>query len=133
MIVQNTFNSNFSCKCQASCKYEIGRHEFVFKYTINDRDHERSYGNIIDNNDAILDDLVLQPNFIYYDNHEFHELSKHLHQTNDFSLFHTNICSFNTNLEKLKHSLVIWNLVSVLELYLKHGLLKEKMKLNQGN
>ena len=63
VIVQNTFNSSFSCKCQTSCKYEIGRSKFVFKYRINDNDHERSYGNIIDNNDTILDDFVLQPNF----------------------------------------------------------------------
>ena len=88
-IVQNTFNSTFFCKYQTSCKYEIVRPEFVFKYRINDNDHERSYGNITDNNDAILDDFVLHPNFKYYDNHEFHKLSKHLHQTNDFSLFHT--------------------------------------------
>ena len=99
--VQNTFNSSFSCKCQTSSKYEIARPEFVFKYRINDNDHERSYGNIIDNNDAILDNFVLQPNFKYYDNHEFHKLSKHLHQTNDFSLFQTNICSLNENLETL--------------------------------
>ena len=102
MIVQNTFNSSFSCKCQTSFKYETRKPEFAFKYRINDGDHERSYGNIIDNNDAILDDFVLQPNFKYYDNHEFHKLSKHLHQTNDFSLFHINICSFNANLENLK-------------------------------
>ena len=69
VIVQNTVSPGFSCKCQASCKYEIGRPEFVFKYRINDNDHERSYGNIIDNNDAILDAFVLQPNFKYYDNH----------------------------------------------------------------
>ena len=77
VIVQNTFNSSFSCK--KSSKYEIGRPELVFKYRINDNDHERSYGNITDNNDAILDNFVLQPNFKYYDNHEFHKLSKHLH------------------------------------------------------
>ena len=104
VIVQNTFNSGFSCKCQTSCKYEIGtgRPKFVFKYIINGGDHERSYGNIVDNNDAILDDFVLQPNFKYYGNHEFHKLSKQLHQTNDFSLFHTNICSLNANLENLE-------------------------------
>ena len=28
MIVQNTFNSSFSCKCQ-TCRYELGRPEFV--------------------------------------------------------------------------------------------------------
>ena len=102
VIVQNTFNSSFSCKSQTSSKYEIGRPEFVFKYRVNDNYHEISYGNIIDNNDAILDNFVLQPNFKYYDNHEFHKLNKHLHQTNDFSLFHTNICSLNANFEKLE-------------------------------
>ena len=100
VIVQNTFKSSFSCKCQTSCKYEMGR--FVFKYRINDGDHERSYGNIIDNNDAILDEFVLQPNFKYYDNHEFHKLRKQLHQTNDFSLFYINICSLNVNLENFE-------------------------------
>ena len=102
VIVQNTFNSTFSCKCQTSCKYEIGRPGFVFKYTINDNDHERSYGNIIDNNDAILDDFVFEPNFKYNDNHEFHKLSKHIHQTNNSSLYHTRICSLNGNLENLE-------------------------------
>ena len=102
VIVQNTFNSSFSSKCQTSSKYEIDRSEFFFKYRINDNDHERSYGNIIDNNDAILDNFVLQPNFKYYDNHEFHKLSKHLYQTNDFSLFHTNICSLIANFENLE-------------------------------
>ena len=114
VIVQNTFNSSFSCKCQTSCKYEIGSPEFVFKYRINDSDHEGSYGNIIESNDTILDDFVLHPNLKYYNNHEFHKLSKYLHQTNDFSLFHTNNCLLNANLEILKHLLVIWNLVSVL-------------------
>ena len=102
VIEQNIFNSSFSCKCQTSCKYQIDRPEFVIKYRIDDNDHERSYGNIIDNDDAKLDDFVLQPNFKYYDNHEFHKLSRHLHQTNDFSLFHTNICSLNANLEDLE-------------------------------
>ena len=102
MIIQNTFNSSISCKCQTSCKYEKGRPEFVFKYRINENDHERSYGSITDNNDAILNDFVLQPNFQYYDNHELHKLSKHLHEINDFSLFLTKICSLNANLENLE-------------------------------
>ena len=37
VIVQHTFNSSFSCKCE-TCKYEIGRAESVFKYRINDGD-----------------------------------------------------------------------------------------------
>ena len=85
VIVQNNFNSSFSCKWQTSYKSEIGRTKFVFKYRINDNGHEKLYGNIFDNNDAMLDDFVLQPKFKYYDNHEFHKLSKHLHGTNYFS------------------------------------------------
>ena len=73
VMVQNAFNSSFSCKCQTSCKYKIGRPAFVFKYRINDNGHEKSYGNIIDNNDAILDEFILQPNFKYCNNHGFHK------------------------------------------------------------
>ena len=64
MVVQNTFTSSFSCKCQTSCKYETGRSEFVFKYRINNNDHERSYGDIIDTNDAKLDEFVQKLNQI---------------------------------------------------------------------
>ena len=37
VIVQHTFNSSFSCKCE-TCKYEISRPESVFKYRVNDDD-----------------------------------------------------------------------------------------------
>ena len=47
----------------------MGTPKFVFKYRINDSNHETSYGNIIDNNDVILDDFILQQHFKYYDNH----------------------------------------------------------------
>ena len=126
-IVQNTFNLSFSCKCQTSCKCEIGRPECVFKYSINNNDHETSYGNIIDNNDSILDDFVLQPNFKYYDNHELDRLSKHLHQTNNLFYFIPTFVHSVQILKILKDSLVIWNLVLVLLPCLKHGLLKEKV------
>ena len=64
-IVQNTFNSSFFWKCQTSCKYEKSRPEFVFKYRIIDNDHDRSYDDIIDDSDAILDYFVFHPNFKY--------------------------------------------------------------------
>ena len=70
VIDQNTFNSSFSGKCQTSCKYEIDRPEFAFKYRVNDSDYKRSYASIIGNNDAILDNVVLQPNFKYYANRD---------------------------------------------------------------
>ena len=53
----------------------MGRPDFVLKYRINDNEHERPYGNMINNNDALLDKLVLQSNFEFYDNHEFPNLS----------------------------------------------------------
>ena len=69
VLVQNVFNSSFSCKYHASYKYEIGRPELVFKGIINYNYRERSYGNIIDNNDAKLNKFVLQLNFKYYNNY----------------------------------------------------------------
>ena len=41
--------------------------------------------------------VLLQPTFFF-----MNFISKHLHQTNDFSLFHRNICSLSANLEKLE-------------------------------
>ena len=75
VIIQKTFNSSFSWKYQTWCKYEIGTSEFAFNYRINDHGHERSHGNIIDNNDTILYELLLQPNLKYYDNHDFLKLT----------------------------------------------------------
>ena len=68
----------------------------MIKYRINNDGHGRSFSNIIGDNDAILDEFVLRPKFRYYDNQVFHKLSKHLCQTNDFSLFYTNICFIPT-------------------------------------
>ena len=102
LIVQVTFNSSFSCKCQTSCKYEIGRPEFVFKYRINDDDHGRSHENIIDKNDVILDEFVLQPNFKHYDNHEFYKLSKHLHELMILVCFMPTFVHSYTNIENVE-------------------------------
>ena len=74
----------------------------MIKYRTNNDGHERSFSNTIGDNDPILDEFVLRPKFRYYDNQEFHKLSKHLCQTNDFSLFYTNICSLSVNLENLE-------------------------------
>ena len=62
------------CVCACVCNHKHLREQCS--------DHKRSYGNTIDNYDAMLDDFVLQPNFKHYDNHELSKLSKHLHQTN---------------------------------------------------
>ena len=50
------------CACACVCNHKHLREQCS--------DHKRSYGNTIDNNDAMLDDFVLQPNFKHYDNHE---------------------------------------------------------------
>ena len=74
----------------------------MIKYRINNDGHGRSFSNIIGDDDAILDEFVLRLKFRYNDNQVFHKLSKHLCQTNDFSLFYTNICLLSVNLENLE-------------------------------
>ena len=46
--------------------------------------------------------MVLNSNFKYYDNYEFHWLKEKC-SNNCSSIFHTNICSLQANSEKLEH------------------------------
>ena len=49
--------------------------------------------NFINMTDRELDKMMLNPNFKYYDNHEFHKLKQKCSNNRNFSIFHTNICS----------------------------------------
>ena len=46
--------------------------------------------------------MVIQPDFKYYQSHEFHKLNESLNIDENFSLTHTNICSIDGNIGKLK-------------------------------
>ena len=49
-----------------------------------------------------FDEMVLNSNFNYHDNHEFHKLKQKCSNNRNFSIIHTNICSLQANSEKLE-------------------------------
>ena len=100
---KETFNSNFQCKCQSSTDYEQGDVKYTFNYKSVYKD--KTFNNINDTNDQMFDNFILQPNFKFYQNHDFHKLSEKLNKNKDFSIFHTNICSLQGNFENL-HNLL---------------------------
>ena len=91
------------CKCQSSTDYEQGDAKYTFSYT--NAYKETTFNNTNDTNDQILDNFFIQPNFKFYQNHDFHKMSEKINKNKDFSIFHTNICSLQGNFEKL-HNLV---------------------------
>ena len=46
--------------------------------------------------------MVIQPEFKYYQNYEFHKLNQSLNIDKNFSFMHTNICSISGNIGKLE-------------------------------
>ena len=46
--------------------------------------------------------MVIQPEFKYYQNYEFHKLNQSLNIDKNFSFMHTNICSISGNTGKLE-------------------------------
>ena len=49
-----------------------------------------------------FEDLSIQPDFNYYQTHDFHKLAMKIDKRNSFSVLHTNICSLSANLENLE-------------------------------
>ena len=98
-IQNETFNSNFSCKCQENLASHNIKSDYKFRFyskEINDKCGQ----NLIDLNDEQLQKIALQPNFKYYQNHEFHKLINNIDKK--FSILCTNICSVNANSENLE-------------------------------
>ena len=52
--------------------------------------------------DKELDKMMLNSNFKYYDNHEFHKLKQKCTNNKNFGIFHTNICSLQAHSDKLE-------------------------------
>lgn len=76
-IQKQPFNSNFLCKCQKTLLSDTHEHKYVVNYKFSNSD-KNNENNIFDFNDKHLDNLVIQINFKYYQNHEFHKLSQSL-------------------------------------------------------
>ena len=64
-------------------------------------DKDSLNNNLINMTDRELDKMMLNSNFKYYDNHEFPKVKQESSNRN-FSIFHTNICSLQTNSDKLE-------------------------------
>lgn len=75
----------------------------------------------------ILDEFVLQSNFEFYENNEFHKLSQHLSRTNDFIQFQTNIFSLSVKIGNLE------TLISNLEFYFSVTVVSETRTPNRKN
>ena len=72
---------------------------FNYKFSNSDKNNKN---NIVDFNDKHLDNLVIQPDFKYYQSHEFHKLNQSRNIDKNLSLMHTNICSVGGNIGKLE-------------------------------
>ena len=99
-IQKETFNSNFSCKCQKNLTSDI-KSDYKFRFYSKDL-NDTSGQNPIDLNDEQLQKVALEPNFKYYQHHKFHKLKINLEKKLNFSILHTNIFSINTNSENLE-------------------------------
>ena len=104
-IQKQSFNSNFLCKCQKTLHSDIHEHKYIFNYKFSNSD-KNNENNIVDFNDKHLDNLVTQPDFKYYQSHEFHKLNQNLNIDKNFSLMHANICSIGGNIGKLETLLI---------------------------
>ena len=58
---------------------------------------------MIDNKE--LNKIFIQPNFQFYQSHEFQKLNQNLSSNRTFSIFHTNTCFKNENLDLLLNNL----------------------------
>ena len=82
-IIELCFNSNFSCKCLANKKFIRKRSEIKL---------------------LKLEQLADPTQFGYYTTHEFHILTEklNLNRKNDFSIFHSSICSLQSNIDNMQ-------------------------------
>ena len=90
-----SFNSNTTCLCPQ--KYNNSTN-------INSLLKSLSHENSIPHNNDPCDILNIKHNFKYYDNHEFHKLNmlSNNAKSNNFSIFHSNICSLQGNFDSLQ-------------------------------
>ena len=107
-ILLNSFNSNWNC----NCKYKLPRkrtdeiiHQQKLVLNYKNDTSDSYFRTPEDEFDFHFDSFyALEPNFRYYDTHDFHILKDKL--TDPFSIFHTNISSLQHNGEDLSDLLV---------------------------
>ena len=78
----------------------VGDHLTLNLSSINSKD--RLEYSTVETNEECFEDLSIQPDFNYYQTHDYHKLAMKLDKRNSFSALHTNICSLSANLENLE-------------------------------
>lgn len=96
------FNSNLKCSCPKRNINSIPNNLKLLFTSHSDQDFRNS-ANI---NDNYVD---LKPDFKYYEGHDFHKMIDKIDSKSHSSLFHTNICSHQANIEKLEKPLYNFN------------------------
>ena len=96
-LKKNTFNSNFTCSCQTKTDFSTNKNHLSFNFG-DGKDSPNN--NFVNMTDKELDKMMLNSNFKYYDNLEFHKLKQKCSNNKNLSIFHTNICSLQANLDK---------------------------------
>ena len=71
-------------------------------YIWNYRCNRTPNNNFVNLTDKEPDKMMLNSNFKYYDNHEFHKLKQKWSNNRNFSIFHTNIYLLQANSDKLE-------------------------------
>ena len=90
-LEQESFNSLYSCKCLKNTDFTTEKDKNVFHYTpIYNREDEKS---ILTDTNNFLESFTIQPNFDYFQTHDFHKLIQKKQAQNRFSILHTNVCS----------------------------------------
>ena len=101
-ILLSTFNSNCDCKCKSKpvknrSAEDVAQKKLVLSYK---NDTDANFTTPGEEFDFQFDSCYsLEPDFKYYDTHEFHSLKDKL--VNPFSVIHTNICSLQQNGDNL--------------------------------
>ena len=99
-LEQESFNSLYSCKCLKNTDFTTEKDKNVFHYTpIYNREDEKS---ILTDTNNFLESFTIQPNFDYFQTHDFHKLIQKKQAQNSCSILHTNICSLYANAEDLE-------------------------------
>ena len=99
-LEQESFNSLYSCKCFKNTDFTTEKDKNIFHYTpINNIEDKKT--SLADTNN-FLESFTIQPNFDYFQTHDFHKLVQKKQVQNSFSILHTNICSLYANAEGLE-------------------------------
>ena len=90
-LEQESFNSLYSCKCLKNTDLTTEKDKNVFHYTPT---YNREDGkSILTGTNNFLESCTIQPNFDYFQTHDFHKLIQKKQAQNRFSILHTNVCS----------------------------------------